>query len=96
MSLLQKLNKLDQRISKWIHRKDHLISTVVLYPFAAFFHPGLIWLAYLTVYLFSYQNLRYTATYALGTLACLLITTFIKKIAKRYEYFYLDRGLNWT
>jgi positive regulator of sigma E activity len=85
MSFLQKLNKIDHRISKWIHRKDHLISTVVLYPFAAFFHPGLIWLAYLTVYLFSHQNLRYTGVYALGTLACLLITTFIKKIAKRLE-----------
>jgi positive regulator of sigma E activity len=81
--MLQKLNKIDQRISKWIHRKDHLISSVILYPFAAFFHPGLIWLAYLTVYLFSYQNLRLTVAYALGTLTCLLITFFIKKLAKR-------------
>jgi positive regulator of sigma E activity len=85
MSVLHKLNKLDHHISKWIHRKDHFISTVILYPFAAFFHPGLIWLAYLTVYLFSYENLRFTGTYTLGTLACLLITTFIKKMAKRLE-----------
>jgi positive regulator of sigma E activity len=91
MSLLQKLNKLDHRISKWIHRKDHLISTVVLYPFAAFFHPGLIWLAYLTVYLFCHQNLRFTGVYALATLACLLITTFIKKIAKRFQSNYVDQ-----
>lgn len=83
MSLLHKLNKIDQRISKWIHRKDHFISTVILYPFAAFFHPGLIWLAYLTIYLFSNGNFRFTVAYAVGTLACLLITTFIKKIANR-------------
>lgn len=83
MGLLHKLNKLDEKISKWIHRKDHILSTVILYPFAAFFHPGLIWLAYLTIYLFSHQNLRFTATYALATLICLLVTTFIKKVAKR-------------
>lgn len=83
MIVLSKLDKIDKNISKWIHQKDHLISTVILYPFAAFFHPALIWLAYLSVYLLSNQNLRFTAIYALATLICLLATTFIKKMAKR-------------
>lgn len=83
MNIFAKLNKLDHKISKWIHKKDHLVSTVILYPFAAFFHPGLIWVAYLSIYLLSHQNVRLTVAYALGTLICLLVTTFIKKMTKR-------------
>lgn len=83
MNLLEGFNKFDKSISKWIHRKDSLVPTVILYPFAAFFHPGLIWLSYLTVYVLSDGNTRYTTVYALGTLICLLGTTLIKKIAKR-------------
>lgn len=84
MIILNEMNKMDHKISKWIHRKDHLIITTLLYPFAAFFHPGLIWIAYLTIYLYSHGNVRFTAVYALGTLICLIITTIVKKIAKRY------------
>jgi hypothetical protein len=84
MIALNELNKLDHKISKWIHRKDHLLISTILYPFAAFFHPALIWIAYLTIYLYSRSNLRFTAVYALGTLICLLITTIVKKIVNRY------------
>lgn len=83
MWFLHSSTKLDKTISKWIHNKDNIVTTVILYPFAAFFHPGLIWLAYLTVYLFSHGNIRFTAVYLFATIICLLTTTLIKKIANR-------------
>jgi hypothetical protein len=96
MGLLAQLNSWDQKASKWIHRKDHLLSTLVLYPFAAFFHPGLIWLAYLAIFSFAHGDTRITTVYALGTLLCLIVTTLLKKIAKRYSSRYPGRDLNWT
>jgi hypothetical protein len=83
MSLINKLNKLDKKVSKLIHELDHALPTYVLYPFAAFFHPGLIWMAYVLVYYFSDFDLRYTALYALCTLICVILTTVLKKLAKR-------------
>jgi len=93
MTVLESFNKFDRYISQEIHRRDHFLSTVILYPFAAFFHPGLIWLSYLAVFSLSHGNVRFTAVYALGTLLCLLTTTFIKKIAKRYRFIKVDLDL---
>jgi len=45
MTLINKLNKIDKKISKIIHELDHTLPTFILYPYAAFFHPGLIWVA---------------------------------------------------
>jgi len=94
MIVLREINKIDHRISKWIHHKDHIIISSILYPFAAFFHPKLIWIAYLAVYFLSQENVRFTAVYALGTLTCLILTTVIKKIVKRYLYHKIGHDLN--
>lgn len=85
MTVIKKLHKLDNKISHWIHSLDHLLPTAVLYPFTTFFHPGLIWVAYLSVYYLSQYNLRFTLLYALGTLICLIITFILKKITKRFQ-----------
>ena len=83
MTLINKLNKIDKKISKIIYELDHTLPTFILYPFAAFFHPGLIWVAYLLIYYFSNFDLRFTALYALSTLVCVILTTLLKKVAKR-------------
>ena len=82
-SLVKGLAKIDHRLSSIFHRKDNFFLTVVLYPFAAFFHPGLIWVAYLLVYILSISNMHFTIVYAIGTLCCLICTTLLKKVAKR-------------
>ena len=53
MSILDKINTVDQTISKKIHQADNIIITCFLYPFAAFFHPKLIWIAYSAIYILS-------------------------------------------
>jgi hypothetical protein len=40
-------------------------------------------MAYVLVYYFSDFDLRYTALYALCTLICVILTTLLKKLAKR-------------
>jgi len=52
-SLLHSLTDFDHKISGKIHQLDNLIVTIFLYPFAAFFHPGLIWVAYSSVFIIS-------------------------------------------
>lgn len=96
MTLIKKLHKIDNKVSHWIHNIDHLVPTTILYPFAAFFHPGLIWVAYLSVFYLSEYNLRFTLLYALGTLFCLLITFVLKKVTKRYHYLEQEHDLNST
>ena len=82
---MKRVTQLDHRISGTIHRSDNIIATVLLYPLAAFFHPGLIWIAYLSIYILSLYSLKLTAVYILGTLCCLITTTLLKRIAKRYS-----------
>lgn len=96
MTFIKKLHKFDNKISHWIHSIDHLVPTAVLYPFAAFFHPGLIWVAYLSVFYLSQYNIRFTLLYALGTLICLLITFILKKITKRFNHPNLEHVQNST
>lgn len=84
MTFIARLHKLDHKISRWVHELDHLLPTAILYPFTAFFHPGLIWVAYLTIYYLSQYNLKFTLLYALGTLTCLLTTMFLKKVTNRF------------
>jgi len=83
--MFKQLNSLDHSLSSILHNKDSLPLTAILYPLAAFFHPGLIWIAYLLVYYFSIYSIRFTAVYALGTLICVIATTILKKIIKRYH-----------
>jgi hypothetical protein len=83
---MENLHRLDQKVSMWIHDLDHLIPTYILYPFAAFFHPGLIWIPYLSILYLSNYDLGFTLLYVVGTLLCLIATTLLKKIAKRYLF----------
>lgn len=55
--ILSKLKHFDHKISGYIHQLDNLIISCILYPFAAFFHPGLIWIAFSMIYLVSNYNL---------------------------------------
>lgn len=85
--------KLDKGISSPIIKLDNIIVSILLYPFAAFFHPKLIFLAYASVYYLSNYHIPKTIIYLLGTAICLITTTLLKKILKRYIIMYnLDQG----
>lgn len=81
--MLKPIVDLDKKISQPIIQADNMLVSVILYPFAAFFHPKLIFLAYFSVYYFSGYNTHATLVYLLGTGACLLTTFILKKITKR-------------
>lgn len=81
--MLQKLAQIDKQLSYYIINADNLPITIILYPFAAFFHPRLILFAYLAVYYFSRKDVHATFLYLLGTGICLLTTTLLKKMTKR-------------
>ena len=85
--LLAYLNHIDNKVSGRIHQLDNIIVSCLLYPFAAFFHPGLIWVAFLTIYFFSHYNLNFLIMYVIGVLLCLLTIYLLKKTLKRYEIF---------
>ena len=91
MSIFTKLHKLDHKISDKIHQLDHALPTYILYPFTAFFHPGLIWIAYLSILHLSHYDVGFTLLYMLATLICLVITTILKKVTKRLVFSYLDQ-----
>ena len=79
------LRHLDHKISGHIHQADNIVISCILYPFAAFFHPQLIWIAFMCVYYFSGQNLNFLAVYIVGVLLCLLTIFMLKKSLKRYK-----------
>ena len=81
--MLGSIAEIDRKISSHIITADNLPTTMALYPFAAFFHPKLIWIAYLTVYYISQYDLHATLIYLLGTGLCLLTTFILKKLTKR-------------
>jgi hypothetical protein len=54
--IISKLKHFDHKISGNIHQIDNIIISCILYPFAAFFHPGLIWIAFGSIYFFSNYN----------------------------------------
>ena len=81
--MLDCIAKLDKKISKPLITMDNLLVTIILYPFAAFFHPKLIFLAYGSVYYLSGKDIRSTIVYAVGTALCLITSTVLKKLFKR-------------
>jgi hypothetical protein len=54
--ILQALTNFDHKLSGKMHQLDNLLVTIFLYPFAAFFHPGLIWVAYSSIFIISDYN----------------------------------------
>lgn len=82
--MLSLLVDLDRRFSLWIMDIDTGFISTVLYPFAALFHPGLIWIAYLSVFYFSNYDLAVTALYVLATIISVIMTTILKRIFRRY------------
>lgn len=83
MGLISGLQELDYKLSTWLHRKDNIPMSVLLYIPAAFFHPWLIWIGYLLVYHFSNRNIKFTLLYALATLISVIATTILKRNFKR-------------
>ena len=81
--MLKVIDQCDKRISRSIIQTDAPIISGVLYPFAAFFHPKLIFLAYASVYYCSNYHVPTTFIYVIGTLLCLITTTILKKVIKR-------------
>lgn len=81
--MLEIFGKIDRKLSTYIIQADALPYSLLLYPFAAFFHPQLILFPYLFVYYFSGYDLAATIIYLVGTGICLLTTTLLKKIIKR-------------
>lgn len=81
--ILGYLNHLDNKISGRIHQLDNIIISCILYPFAAFFHPGLIWIAFTSMFYFSDYNLNFLVVYIAGVLLCLLTIFLLKKALKR-------------
>jgi hypothetical protein len=86
--MLGHIAKFDHKISTPIIHMDKKLVSWILYPCAAFFHPKLIWLAYLLVYYFSGYHLYTTLLYLLGTGMCLLTTYILKRLTKRYNIYY--------
>ena len=84
--VLSYLHHLDNKVSGHIHQIDNKIVSIILYPFAAFFHPGLIWIAFLSMYYFSGYNLEFLIVYIVGVLFCLMTIYFLKKALKRYVF----------
>ena len=85
--MLGHIAKFDHKKSTPIIHMDKQLVSWILYPCAAFFHPKLIWLAYLLVYYFSGSHIYTTFLYLLGTGICLLTTYILKRITKRYNIF---------
>lgn len=81
--VLHHVANFDKKISTPILHLDKKVVSWVLYPFAAFFHPKLIWLAYVLVFYFSGFNVHDTVIYVIGTGLCLLTTYILKKSTKR-------------
>ena len=78
------ISNFDKKISTPIIKLDNFIVSIFLYPFTAFFHPKLILIAYASVYYFSNYHIPKTIIYLLGTGICLVTTTILKKLLKRY------------
>lgn len=81
--MIQKIASFDRKISTPIIEFDHKIISFILYPFAAFFHPKLIWVAYALVYIVTGYDIPSTLLYLVGTGLCLLTTFILKKFTKR-------------
>lgn len=81
--MLQKIGHFDNKISTPIINLDKKIISWILYPCAAFFHPKLIWVAYLLVFYFSGYNIYDTLIYLMGTGMCLLTTYILKRFTRR-------------
>ncbi len=80
--MLKSISNFDRRMSAPIIHLDSKPATYILYPFAAFFHPKLIWIAYASVYLVS-GCVESTLVYLAATLFALICTTILKKITRR-------------
>lgn len=80
---MKKISQLDKHISTKIIKADYLIASLVLYPLAAFFHPKLIWIAYVSVWFASGKDWKSTGIYVVGTGLCLLTTYLLKRLFKR-------------
>lgn len=81
--MLQSIANFDKKISTPIIELDKKIISWILYPCAAFFHPKLIWIAYVLVFYFSRYDTHTTLVYVIGTGICLITTTILKKFTRR-------------
>lgn len=81
--ILGYFNHIDNVVSGKIHQMDNIVISCILYPFAAFFHPGLIWIAFGSMFLFSGYDYNFLALYVIGVLFCLLTIYLLKKTLKR-------------
>ena len=81
--MFNKISEVDKAVSRPLIKLDNLFVTILLYPFAAFFHPKLIFLAYFSVYWISGTDKYATIIYLIGTGICLITTTILKKILNR-------------
>jgi hypothetical protein len=94
--ILGHLNHYDNKISGRLHQLDNIIISCILYPFAAFFHPGLIWIAFGSMFYFSNYSINFLIVYIVGVLFCLLTIYLLKRTLKRYLYFYFKEiDLPW-
>lgn len=73
----------DREISRNIIHFDEPALSPILFFFSSIFHPKMIWLPIGTVYYLSKNKLSDTALYVIGILACLIITTVLKRRFKR-------------
>ena len=96
MGFIGQLKSIDKNISRKIHELDHAIPTFILYPFTAFFHPGLIWIPYTSILYLSNYDLGFTFLYVVATLVCLIFTTILKKMLKRYISVSIGQDQHWT
>lgn len=78
------LTTLDISLSHRLHNTDTLVLSCILYPFAAFFHPKLIWLAFVSIYYVT-NSISVMLVYIISTLLCLLTTTLLKRLISRYS-----------
>ena len=81
--ILGYLHHIDNIVSGRIHQLDNIVISCILYPFAAFFHPALIWIAFTSMYYFSNYNLNFLIVYVAGVLLCLLAIYILKRTLKR-------------
>jgi hypothetical protein len=86
------IGAIDRKLSQLILTLDNKIVTYILYPFSSVFHPMMIWIPIITVYIMSGKSLYDVAIYVLGMLACLCCTTFLKRRLKRYKNYDSDQG----
>lgn len=73
------IGDIDRKLSRVVLDLDNPIVSAILYPFSSMFHPKMIGIPIFIVYYLSKRNLFDVALYAAGMLACLIMTTILKR-----------------